>query len=184
MDSKSIDKAIAKRSKKRSNGCVVWQLARDNPRLRIGGQLVRVRRYLYEKYNGPIPEGREVLHVCGTAGCVNPEHLFLKTARVYVRPSRRKSKDTALLLLSAGWTPAGIAAVHGNARAQEAMSLLTAVARLIDDGYTIRSAAEELKVPATALRKAVKPYIKVPSCRNQNPRSISSPPPTAADVPQ
>ena len=184
VDSKSIDKAIRQRSKKQPSGCVVWQLARDNPRLHMGGQIIRVRRYLYERYNGRIPEGRAVRHMCGIEGCVNPEHLFLKTDRLYVRPPRKKPEVTPLTLLAAGWTPSTIAAVHGDALARQAMSLLTSAAKLLSGGYTMLSAAEELEVSATALRKAVKPYMKVPSCRNQNPRSTSSPEPTDVAVPR
>ncbi|MEU1293020.1 HNH endonuclease [Streptomyces sp. NPDC005840] len=41
---------------------------------------VRTHRHSWELANGPIPEGKHVLHRCDTPLCVRPEHLFLGDA--------------------------------------------------------------------------------------------------------
>ena len=44
-------------------------------------------RVSYELFNGPVPEGLEVAHVCHCAGCVNPTHLIACTHRDNIRMS-------------------------------------------------------------------------------------------------
>lgn len=36
---------------------------------------VRAHRWVYERQVGPIPDGLELDHLCGTRSCVNPAHL-------------------------------------------------------------------------------------------------------------
>lgn len=66
-----------------TNGeCWIWQRATDRDgygQLRREGSLIAAHRFLYEVFNGPIPEGKNVLHHCDTPPCVNPDHLFLGT---------------------------------------------------------------------------------------------------------
>lgn len=38
---------------------------------------VRVHRWSYEHFVGPIPKGLHVLHRCGVSCCVNPDHLYV-----------------------------------------------------------------------------------------------------------
>lgn len=42
-------------------------------------KITGVHRFAYELYNGPIPEGLQVLHKCDVPNCVRREHLFLGT---------------------------------------------------------------------------------------------------------
>lgn len=55
-----------------------------------GGRLVMRHRLIWEWYNGPIPEGFEINHLCKNRRCCNPEHLECLTK------SEHKSKDNAL----------------------------------------------------------------------------------------
>ncbi len=56
--------------------CVYW-LPRPSeraPAMSVEGRKVSVRRYLYEKVKGPIPEGYNVKATCRHARCINPGH--------------------------------------------------------------------------------------------------------------
>jgi hypothetical protein len=44
-------------------------------------------------HKGPIPEGLWVLHRCDVPACVNPEHLFLGTAKENIEDCIRKGRN-------------------------------------------------------------------------------------------
>jgi hypothetical protein len=58
--------------------CWIWQKNLDKDGYggaSVNRKQVRAHRAYYEKYNGPIPEGYDVDHLCFVTSCVNPKHL-------------------------------------------------------------------------------------------------------------
>lgn len=68
----------------RSEGCWFW-LGPLYPKgygsFWYQGRNVGAHRAAYELFVGPVPPGLSVCHRCDVPCCVNPEHLFLGTAR-------------------------------------------------------------------------------------------------------
>lgn len=63
--------------------CHIWTGHKDECGYgRIHGEnkkLIRLHRAVWERDNGPIPNGMEVCHKCDTPACINPAHLFIGT---------------------------------------------------------------------------------------------------------
>jgi len=49
------------------------------------GKSVGAHRVAYEQAHGPIPKGAMVLHKCDVKQCVNPDHLYVGTAKENAR---------------------------------------------------------------------------------------------------
>lgn len=65
--------------------------------LTVKGKLFKSHRASYEAYNGPIPEGLQVLHQCDNPGCVNPNHLFLGTHLDNMKDKAKKMRAPAMV---------------------------------------------------------------------------------------
>jgi len=70
----------------KTNDCWLWNAGKNykdygNFSVTINGcsKTYRAHRFIYEYFNGPIPEVMLVCHSCDMPGCVNPNHLWLGT---------------------------------------------------------------------------------------------------------
>lgn len=83
---------------KQSSGCWEWigcLSTKGYGKIAAGRDRYGVReahRVSWEIHNGKIPDGKWVLHRCDNPPCVNPEHLWLGTARENVRDCVSKGR--------------------------------------------------------------------------------------------
>jgi HNH endonuclease len=81
-----------------TTGCWLWtgSVNRDGyGGLSIGGKTRRASRVSWELHYGPIPNGMLVCHRCDTPACVNPDHLFLGSARDNAHDAVAKGRNAA-----------------------------------------------------------------------------------------
>lgn len=92
LEQRFVDKTV------QQGGCVLWTGAlfeNGYGAFQIDGKAVRAHRHAYTKTNGPIPAGMFVCHRCDVPACVNPEHLFLGTAKDNAQDRQAKGRGNA-----------------------------------------------------------------------------------------
>ena len=67
------------------------------PQFKRDKKSVRLSRYVWAQANGPIPEGKHVLHTCDKRNCINPEHLYLGTHKDNMRDMAMRNRGTSKL---------------------------------------------------------------------------------------
>lgn len=80
-----------------STGCWIWQRSFNvvNGYAAIGtpdGRVTVGHRVVWRLWNGEIPKGMFVCHKCDVPACLNPEHLFLGTAKDNSQDCVRKGR--------------------------------------------------------------------------------------------
>jgi hypothetical protein len=46
-----------------------------------GKKTVNAHKHYYEQANGPVPAGLQLCHKCNNPSCVNPDHMYVGTAK-------------------------------------------------------------------------------------------------------
>jgi hypothetical protein len=78
-----------------NSGCHIWTAALGSSgygHFGMNGKVLDAHRVAYEFFNGPIPDGKSVLHSCDVKCCVNPHHLFLGTQTENLRDMTEKGR--------------------------------------------------------------------------------------------
>lgn len=77
-------------------GCWLWTGKVNNSgygTLTVRSQKKPIHRFSYELFNGDIPEGLEIDHLCRVRACVNPAHLEAVTHRENVLRGKTWAAD-------------------------------------------------------------------------------------------
>lgn len=68
----------------RQGDCIVWTggtVGAGYGKMVVGDKIMKVHRYVWERDNGPIPDGMEIDHTCHNRKCVEPSHLRAVTRK-------------------------------------------------------------------------------------------------------
>lgn len=81
---------------KKTDTCWLWTGCSTHlgyAQIGVNYKLISVHRFSWEIHNGPIPEGKWVLHKCDNPSCVRPDHLFLGTPKDNTQDMLHKHRD-------------------------------------------------------------------------------------------
>lgn len=121
------------------SGCQEWQstLHRDGyGKFWFRGKQIQAHRVSYRLQVGEIPAGLFVLHRCDNRKCVNPEHLYVGTAKQNVRDKVDRCS----------W--------WGNMRIT--FETVEEIRRLYESGWTQQKIADKFKIHQTQVSRYVR----------------------------
>lgn len=77
--------------------CWEWKGKKDKDgygRLRVGGRItIRTNRAAWIVANGEIPNGKMICHKCDNPCCINPDHLYVGTAKDNATDRRNRGRS-------------------------------------------------------------------------------------------
>lgn len=82
------------------NECWIWNGSKAHKRGGYGqisngrNNVLKAHRVSYEYFNGEIPNGLIVRHICDNPPCINPKHLLVGTTKDNARDAIERSRAT------------------------------------------------------------------------------------------
>jgi len=83
----------------KTSSCWLWTAGcfqNGYGQFRVGKKKVKAHRFSYQLANGAILPGISVCHTCDNRKCVNPQHLFLSTAKGNAQDREAKKRHPHL----------------------------------------------------------------------------------------
>ena len=122
------------------NGCWLWVGGKFNSGYgctRWQGKHSRMaHRIAYEIIFGSIPKGMFVCYACDNKVCVNPDHLFLGTA-----------KDNSLDMMSKGRSSSCSFPGESNPNVKVSLGCVHIIRKLFKEGYSVAEIARRTEIP-------------------------------------
>lgn len=139
-----------------AEGCWLWLGAKTTwgyGSITVDGRARAAHRLSWEIHNGAIPVGLQVCHQCDVRDCVNPDHLFLGTAKENVADMNAKGRH------GRGWRSTRRGEAHPAAKLTDAEVVV--IREAIAAGQSYREIARNHRVSHTYVSKVARNVVRV-----------------------